>query len=344
MNDTNTVVPQNGARYSALRHLQEKVAARCAALPWTFESLQAWNAYRERLVCGLRTILPVWDLTDARPSPVVAELALGADLTLEAVDVHFEAGFCIPVHLYRPRAKAGPRAAVLVCPGYSSPKNAPEIADLCIALARAGMIAVTLDYDGTGERAERPDSATAINNVCAAAALLGMNNVGLRVMNNLAVLKYLKTRADVDAARIGITGHCQGSIVTWFTAAVCAEFAAVAPVQGVTSYEAIILEYCNRQGGWSGISPYVYGMLEYGDIPHVLACTAPRPLWVRNNIVDPHWPYSGLARAKALCEQIYALHGAGDRCTFHLGHEPHQYAPAVINDLVPWFARMLGAA
>lgn len=339
--DASPSFPQNVIRYSALKHLQEKVSERCATLPRSFDSLEAWEQFRQKLVGGLRNILPVWELADGLPSQTTTQLDLADDLTLEAIDVHFEGGFFIPVHLYRRREPGGRRATVLVCPGYGSPKGKPDVAELCMALARAGMVAAVLDYDGTGERAERPDHNTAINNVCAAAALLGMNDVGLRVMNNLAVLKYLKERPDVDSAHIGITGHCQGAIITWFTAAVCAEFAAVAPVHGVTSYEAIILEYCNRQGGWSGISPYVFGMLEYGDIPHVVACTAPRPLWVRNNIVDPHWPYSGLARAKELTEGIYDLYGARDKCLFHAGNEPHAYTALVIQALAPWFARVL---
>jgi len=328
-------------RWSALTYLQKKVAERCARLPYQFESIEAWTAFRGGLVPFLREKLPVWETSDALPDQRTAEFDLGEDLVLETVDVHFDDGFFIPIHLYRPKAADSALPAALVCHGYGGAKNSGDTADMCIALARNGIMAAAPDYDAAGERKDRPDLHTDTNNVCALACLLGVNDVALRVMNNLAVLRCLKERDDVDAKRIGITGLCQGAIVTWFTAAVCEEFAVIAPLCGATSYEAVALEYCNRQGGWSGISPYVFDLLAGGDVPHVLAACAPRPLLVQNNIIDVHWPYSGFQQTKALCERVYELHGAADRCRFKLEHGPHAYAPPFIANIVGWFERFL---
>jgi dienelactone hydrolase len=334
--------PQVAGRYSALRYLQAKLASRCAELPAEFGSLGEWQAFRTRLVAGLRERLPVWELGRALPSPTTARVDLGHELLLEAVDVPFEAEFFVPVHVYRASEAAGRLPAVLVCPGYGQRKNAQDIIDVCMALARAGMVALAMEYDGTGERADRPDFETDINNVSAVGQLLGLTNVGLRVMTNLAALRYLKTRDDVDATRLGITGLCQGAIVTWFTAAVCDDFAAVAPLCGATTYEAVALEYCNRQGGWSGISPYVFDLLSLGDVQHVLAAAAPRPLLVQNNLIDIHWPLSGFEKVKRLAEQVYRLYGAEANCTFRLEHGPHAYAGPFLANVVDWFATALG--
>ena len=155
------------------------------------------------------------------------------------------------------------------------------------------------------------------------------------------MVRYLLTRDDVDAERVGITGLCQGSIVTWYTAAVCETLAAVAPLCGVTTHEAIILEYCNRQGGWSGISPYVWDLAAVADIQHVVACTAPRPLFVQNNLIDIHWPLSGFEQVKAMAEHVYGLHDAADRCRFHLEHGPHAFAEPMKSNIVSWFQDVL---
>jgi len=180
-----------------------------------------------------------------------------------------------------------------------------------------------------------------VNNITALGHLLGINNVGLRVMNNLAALDYLKGRKDVDSARIGITGLCQGAIVTWFAAAVCVDFAAAAPVCGVTTYEAIALEYCGRQGGWTGISPYVFGLLDVADVQHVVSAIAPRPLLVQNNLIDIHWPLSGFHTAKRLTEKVYGLYKASEKCTFRIEDAPHSYAGPLLEKTIQWFCRTL---
>lgn len=336
-----TSFPQNVMRYSALRHLQKKVTEKCSQLPSEFSSLEAWESFRVQLIQGLKEKLPLWDTGTPRESVRTAELDLGQDLVLEAVDVHFEDEFYIPVHVYRKKDQAGRRPAVLVCPGYGFSKIAQDTADMCIALAKAGFVALAMEYDGTGERAERPDFETAINNVTAAAAMLGITNVGLRVMNNLAAVKYLKTRDEVDPARLGITGLCQGAVATWFTTAVCEELAAAAPLCGATTYEAIILEYCNRQGGWSGISPYVYGLFNLADVQHVVAAIAPRPLLVQNNIIDIHWPYSGFEKVSRFTQNIYGLYGKSDRCTFRIENGPHAFAEPFVTGITEWFVKVL---
>lgn len=336
--------PQSVVAHSALKHLQAKVQTVCRSFPKRFDTLEQWLDYRERTVSLLQRLLPIWELPEFPAYSNVTSLPLGKDLTLEALDVQFEDSFYIPVYLYRPRESNGPLPAVLVCPGYGCSTHSSDTADICIALAKHGMIAVSLDYDGGGERADRPDFETDINNVTAVAGLIGISNVGLRVMNNLAVLHYLKGRPDVDASRIGITGLCQGSIVTWFTAAVCEDFRAVAPLCGGTTYEAVALDYCNRQGGWSGTSPYVPGLLLETDMQFVAACIAPRPLLCQNNIVDLHWPYAGLESIRELCENVYALYPGGVKPGFALEHAAHAFCEPFIGNIVAFLSGQLGAA
>jgi dienelactone hydrolase len=334
-------LPASVNRYSATAYLQSRIASSCAGLPRSFASLEEWLSFRVSLVSRLRALLPVWEVGDPGPDRVTAELDLGGALVLEAVDVALEGGFCAPVHVYRKRGARAASPAVIVCPGYAQPKNEAELASFCMGLAEKGFVAVAVEYDGTGERADRPDPATDIDNVSALAALVGITNVGLRVMTNLAVLRHLEGRSDVDGTRVGITGLCQGAIVTWYTAAVCDRLAAVAPLCGATTYEAIALEYANRQGGWSGISPYVFGLLGTADVQHVLACVAPRPLFVQNNIVDRHWPFSGFETVKRLVGHVYDLHDAGPKAVFRVEHGPHAFAEPFRSALTDWFARVL---
>ncbi len=332
---------QNVVRYSALKYFQKKITERCSKLPQRFDSLEEWNEYKAKLVAVLREELPIWQTGDQSACPQTASAELGGNIVLEAIDVYFEDGFYIPVHVYVPKQKAPKRPAVIVCPGYGQRKNSEDIVDLCVVLAKEGMIALAMEYDATGERADRPDFETDINNVTALGQLVGITNVGLRVMSNLAALNYLKNRDDIDSRRVGITGLCQGAIVTWFTAAICEDFAVVAPLCGATTYEAIALEYCNRQGGWSGISPYVFDLLSYADVQHIIAAIAPRPLLAQNNLIDMHWPLSGFEKVKQFSQHIYDLYNSGENCRFILEHGPHAYAGPFISNIVTWFKKFL---
>ena len=333
--------PQNVMRYSKLRYLQNRVTQCVRALPESFAELSDWESYRTQLLGFLRERLPVWELGGERFGRVVTSAPLGSDLVLESVDVHFEDGFFVPVQVYRLADASAPSGAVLVCPGYGQRKNDAGVADIGMALARSGLVAVTVEYGGTGECADRPDLDTNVNNICAAGELVGITNVGLRVMTNIAVLEYLKTRREVDAQRIGITGLCQGSMSAFVSAAVCEELRAVAPLCGATNYEAIINEYCNRQGGWSGISMYVFDMLKVADLQHVFALIAPRPLLVQNDIIDLHWPASGFEKVKNLAANVYDLYGAGDKCAFKYEHGPHLFAEPYITNIVAWMSEHL---
>ncbi len=342
-------------KYSETQMLQHMVLEKCARLPRFFETKEQWHNYRKSLVEFLQATLPIWTPDGSLKADQTSISNLGNDLVVESVDVPLHGEFRVPVHVYRRRRRQKSseardktnyreppiierRPAILVCPGYAQMKNDGDVIDMCMALARAGFIAVSVEYGGTGERADRPEVTTDINNVTALADLCGVTNVGLRVYTNRAVLTYIAAREGVDESRIGITGLCQGSIISWYTAAVDERCAAVALLCGATTYEAIALEYVNRQGGWSGTSPYVYNILAKGDIQHIIGCIAPRPLFVQNNLIDKHWPLSGFESVKRFVTHIYDLLDNGDRVRFNLEHGPHAFAEPFLSNIVSWFA------
>ena len=339
--------PKTINRYSEIRMLQEMIIEQCGRLPESFDTADRWMKYRCELVEFLNSALPVWTPNPAHPAVVTAEAGLGKELVLEAIDVPLHGDYDVPIHLYRRRdstrddmAVNGRRPAILVCPGYAQVKNNPDVIEICMAFAMRGFLAVAVEYGGTGERANRPDVSTDINNVTALADLLGGTNVGLRVYTNRAVLDYFAQREDIDATRIGITGLCQGSIISWYTAAIDDRCIAVAPLCGATTYEAIATEYVNRQGGWSGTSPYVHNILSKADVQHIIACIAPRPLFVQNNLIDKHWPLSGFGKVQRFVGKIYELLDARDRVRFQVEHGPHAFAVPFLTNIVTWFAEV----
>ncbi len=326
--------------YSSAEYMRRRVAEICCRLPQNFDTLTQWQQYKSRLITQLPKMLPLIKTERLQPDTVVASITIDGGC-LQEVEICVDDGYFIRVHLYLPTCNGGKLPAVIVCPGYMQEKRAVDIARMSIALMNKGIAAMAMEYTGTGFCGERPDSVTDIDNVAALCALAGSNDVGLRVSHNMAALRYLKTLRNIDPKRIGITGLCQGSIALWYTAALCEDLAAIAPLCGTTTYEAIAAEYTRTQGGWSGISPYVYNLLSLCDVQHLYGCFAPRPLFVQNNIIDRHWPYSGFGKVQSFTEQIYGLYNAAENCRFSVSHEEHAYTPFFADSIAEWFTGVL---
>jgi hypothetical protein len=72
----------------------------------------------------------------------------------------------------------------------------------------------------------------------------------------------------------------------------------------------------------------------------VVACAAPRPLFVQNNLIDIHWPLGGFGKVQRLVEQVYGLYGQGDQCRFRLEHGAHAFADPMKSNIVAWFSQV----
>lgn len=326
---------------STVHYLQSLAARKCDRLPENFVDLEHWETYKSVFLSNLKRILPLLQVHPTGDDRVLSVMQLGTNAVIEEVQVCVDEDYYIKIHLYLPKNCEEPAPCVMVCPGYLQEKRAGDIVDMCMALAKNKIAAAAVEYSATGSCGDRPDGETNLDNVVSVAACLGINDVAIRTAHNMAVLRYLKTRPEIAGERIGITGICQGSIVLWFTAALCDEFKAMAPLCGTTTLEAEILEYTSAQGGWSGTSPFVYNLLEYGDVPHIYASFAPRPLLVMNNIIDRHWPYSGLQKVKDFCDKIYGLHQAQDKVCFRVEHQKHSYDEIFIEAIVCFFQEYL---
>jgi dienelactone hydrolase len=328
-------------KYSVLNYLQEEITEQCKSLPQVFEDVRQWEQFRDNNREAVKNLLPLIRNSSTAKHNVTGTCELSEELVLECIDVHMDGPLFIPVHLYK-RKEVGTSPAVIICPGYATPKNTSFYVSFAMRLAAEGIIALVMEYGGAGESADRPDVHTNTDNISSAAHLLGMNEAGLRVSANIAAFDYLKTRKDIDRGRIGITGLCQGSITTAYTVAVEGGFWACAPLCGATTYEAEATEYASRQGGWSGISPFVFGILKHADFQHLFASFAPKPMLIQNNITDIHWPLSGFERVKDFVSSIYGLYGKDENIQFRLENAPHAYEGAHSDNILNFFIKLKG--
>lgn len=328
-------------KYSLHRYLQSKVEEQCALLPLNFNGTDDWDEYKNGLREWLVENLPVIRNSHTGNGVSTGIFEISDSVSLETVDILVDENLPAPLSIYRPSIPV-PSPAVMICPGFASPANTDFYVSFAISLAEKGITAIVIEYGGTGLCADRPDCETNINNIASAAHLLGMNEAGLRVSYNISAFEFLRKDPNIITDKIGITGLCQGAITAMYTTAVEDGFASFAPICGVSTYEAEITDYAGRQGGWTGISPFVFNVLKQGDFMHLLAAFAPKPILAQNNIIDIHWPLQGFYKTQKFVKHIYDLYGAKDKCSFRLSHSPHSYEGDNANNLIDFFINTLG--
>lgn len=302
-----------------------------------FTDLDSWIGFKGELTGFLYNELVYEDFLSFDSHVVEKNKYPG--YTKETVHINCLKNFAFPCDLYYPPLEKMP--VVLICPGFGQARDESDIVFLAKSLCDSGMGCIIPGYDSVGDRADMDNVLINTQMVTDCLNLLGFSNLGLRVTTNLACIKYLKSRNNFDGDRIGITGLCQGAIVSWFTSPLCQDIKSSAPLCGATDYYAICMEYCSTLGGWSGLSPYMNGLLKYGDIPQVISLMAPKPLFVQNNILDRHWPYSGFARCRNFAKNIYGLYDSEKNVRFVVENEPHAYAGRFVTNICTWFLNTL---
>jgi dienelactone hydrolase len=114
---------------------------------------------------------------------------------------------------------------------------------------------------------------------------------------------YLQSRADVDPARIGMTGMSFGGITTFYTWLVDERVAAAAPICGGVGSLDVFLERGSRN--YHGIYWWIPNMLTKGDQGDFAAAMAPRPLMIWAPLSDIGMPKEGVDRFLEVVEPAY---------------------------------------
>ncbi|MGB3968052.1 MAG: hypothetical protein WBO45_15055, partial [Planctomycetota bacterium] len=145
----------------------------------------------------------------------------------------------------------------------------------------------------------------------------GVNSVGAMTWHNQRALAVLRTRADVDPERIGVTGASGGAQQTYYLMALDERFAAAAPMV-MACYVAEIVDDTTAHCGCNHVPRLAAGT----DVPEMCAVWAPRPVvfgsvsgdWTKN------FPQQGLPELTAHWQR---LGGQAPRSRF--ADEGHNY-------------------
>jgi hypothetical protein len=216
---------------------------------------------------------------------------------------------CLPTDVAADVVK---RPAVLVVD--ESGKQAAFERGLIDSLLGKGFIVLTIDYRGAGETAGTVPSieygpGTPEYNLTNYSLFIGRPLAGARVVDIRCATDFLANRKEVDADRIAIAGRGRGALSAVLAASFDERIACV------VADELLATWVFNEEFVGIDLAYMIPRILTVGDMPHLLAHVAPRPLLVTN-------PVDGRRREVAVDDAsqqlrytaaVYEVTGASDK-------------------------------
>ncbi len=245
-------------------------------------------------------------------------------------------GIHVTALVYVPGGPAANRPAVLLACGHSPLGKAyAAYQEIAVRLVRRGYVVLCWDPVGQGERSQFWDAArgrSRYNLVCGEHAVLGnfatiagTSLVRYMVWDGMRAVDYLVSRADVDAARIAITGTSGGGFQSLWIGALDPRIAVILPSCFPTS---LPMRMANRifEDPDSDPEQDPPGLVSQGvDHAGLLLLGYPRPLHVSAAVLD-FFPIEGTRAAMREVEAFYRRFGHGDRVALSQGYHKHQYS------------------
>ena len=323
-----------GLRTNAVQWLQRKVMAAARELPHRFDTVAAWEQFRDEVRRRLPAVIGRPEFPPLRESVTRGRVRVGNDVICERVDVHVDADYAIPAFVFVPAARQStPLPACVWNPGWPESKFKPSYCAFGARMARQGVVVLVPDHAPFGETTfMNRQQADGMSLIMGMGNVLGISQLALRSAETSRCGEYLRARDDVDAARVAVAGLCQGGMDTWLSAALDDGFCAAAPFCSESTFAQHFAEMASYRANGDS-SPFPFGILGVCDIEHLHAAIAPRPLLVRSNLCDDWWPVSGFDDVEHFTRGIYRLYGAEQRVSFRAAVHEHDLSGPFADDL-----------
>jgi dienelactone hydrolase len=334
--------------------LVRDLAARVVPAPAPLDTAVAAAAEGERVRAAARRRLgPLLPFDGAPPATLPGTVLAG--LPVERLVLQARMDVPLPALLLRPTASPRPDegdpapALVLLDDRGKAAAGGPD--GLAVHLARAGALTLSVDLRGWGEtawidrrfgwRQDRRAPLGADNMLSYVGYLTGTSSVAQRVQDVLGVLRYLRTRPDVDPARLYLAGRGGGAVVALHAAAAGG---AAAGLRGVlldaalaTYRSAVDAGRCRQP-----VADFLPGALLDYDLPDLAGALAPADVLVLDPQDAAGDPLPPAAAAAAYARAATLAARLGGRLSVHCALSPAARAAAV----AAWIgaARASGAA
>ena len=176
------------------------------------------------------------------------------------------------------------------------------------ALAEDGYLVAVPDHASTEGSSPRP--AASVVSLYGAGDTTGLSPMAMRVWDDLAALKVVRSRD--DAGRVALVGLGVGGVDAAVTAALDEGVAGLAAVGAIT-----VRDWAEKVAPNAyQIMPYLPDIMATTDWQYVYSAALPRPLLIVDATDRASWPAEAFLRVQRMAEQVAALQGASDNLTF----------------------------
>jgi dienelactone hydrolase len=245
-------------------------------------------------------------------------------------------GVWMTANAYVPDAPRKPVPAILHVHGHwSGAKQDPVVQSRCIGCVKLGFFVLCVDAFGAGERGIGKALGEYHGEMTGATLLpIGLPLSGLQVYENMRAVDYLKTRPEVDADRIGITGASGGGNQTMYAGAFDQRFHCVVPTCSVGTYQSYLSAACCM----CEVVPNALRFTEEGDI---LGLAARRGLMVTSATQDAYQFSVGEAKKSLERAESLAKIFPDVDIKHTIIESPHAYNAPMREALYGWMTKHL---
>jgi dienelactone hydrolase len=271
----------------------------------------------------------------------------GNGYTVEKVVFESRPRHYVTANLYLPAKRNGRTGAVLFLSGHhANAKQAREYQSVCQTLVQAGLIVLSQDPIGQGERFSYYESETKQaliragtgehDHAGAQARLVGDQIARYFLHDSMRGVDYLLTRPEVDPARIGVTGNSGGGTQTSLMMLADPRIAAAAPGTFITSRAAYQWtgQPQDAEQNWFGFTAAGY------DHEDILLAMAPKPVCVLAVRWD-FFPIEGTRETVTRARRHWNLFDQGAALELIEDDSIHSYTPMLARAAARFFARHL---
>jgi len=318
------------------------------------DSKAAWEKKRLEIRVQLKQLLG--ELPPRPRNPHVETLSREdrGDFILEKFRFDNEAGSVVPGYLLIPKGVSKRAPAILYCHWHGGEyeigkeeifqsRHTPEPPGP--ALAKRGFVVLAIDACCFGERNGRgPGGPGEVGNNGELTASkfnlwAGRTLWGMMLRDDLIALDYLASRAEVDSARIGVTGMSMGATRSWWLMALDERIKTGVAVACLTRYQNLIDHESLKA---HGIYYFVPGLLRHCDTEAVVALIAPRAALFMNGDEDAGSPADGIHAIESAVRPVYQLYGrSNDFQSTVYPKQGHVYTPEMWARTLSWMDEKL---
>lgn len=244
----------------------------------------------------------------------------------------------VPAHTYYKSENSKKMPGVLLLQGWDF--NKWSFPFFKIKLAEEGFFVLFPDNRFSGERRKNRDGFTEQFVMLPPASCLGKTFMGMNTYDNIRGIDYLMSREEVDKDRIAVVGLCWGGMMAYTLSAIDERVKCTVCVNSNSTYEALILEHLNYSNH-SCLGTFIPNLLLYGDTTDIYALSAPRPLFLMNNLNDDWFPVSGFFKICKEIEKVYELFNKKENFKWLLSSNLHDISGIYAEETIRWLKKHL---